>query len=92
MTNLPAEQKRWRSAGERWGRWHWVRVLGLRCFYFPFWRTVNTVRRAHRAAFDRSVNLVTTDELWKLTEPLDEHPEGWEHACMCATCRSYADG
>lgn len=83
---------RHRTAGERWGRWHWLRVFGLRCFYFPFWRTVNTARRAYRAAFDSSVNLVTTDELWQLTEPLDDHPEGWEHACMCATCRSYADG
>lgn len=83
--------KKWRSAGERWGRWHWVRVLGLRCFFFPFWRSVNAFRRARQAAFDAGFNLVTTEELWKITEALDEHPDGWEHPCMCAECRSYCD-
>lgn len=80
-----------RTAGQRWGRWHWVRVLGLRCFYFPFWRSINAFRRARRAAFLAGFNVVSTEELWKLTEALDEHPDGWEHPCMCATCRSYAD-
>lgn len=70
----------------------WVRVFGLTYFYFPFWRNVNAFRRAYRAAFVSGINLVTTEELWKLTEPLDEHPDGWEHPCMCASCRSYADG
>lgn len=78
------------SAGQRWGRWHWLRVAGLRCFYFPFWRSVNAIRRAVIAAGGR-VNLVTNDELWRLTEQLDEHPEGWEHPCMCALCRSYGE-
>lgn len=82
---------RHRTAGERWGRWHWLRVFGLRCFYFPFWTSVSRIRRAWRAAFDPSINLVTTDELWELTTPLDEHPDGWEHACMCAECRSCAN-
>jgi hypothetical protein len=80
-----------RTAGQRWGRWHWVRVFGLTYFYFPFWRSINAFRRAYRAAFDPRINLVTTAELWKLTESLDEHPDEWEHACMCATCRSYCD-
>lgn len=79
------------TAGQRWGRWHWVRVAGLRGFYFPFWRTISVVRRAYSAAFRHDINLVTNDELWTLTEALDEHPDGWEHPCMCATCRSYAD-
>jgi len=35
---------------------------------------------------------VPENELLALTARLDEHPEGWEHPCMCATCRSYADG
>jgi hypothetical protein len=77
-----------RTAGERWGRWHWVRVIGLRCFYFPFWRTYYSFRRGFIAARGR-VNLVTTDELVELTSRLDEHPEGWNHPCMCADCRSY---
>ena len=34
---------------------------------------------------------IPTDELLKLTEALDEHPEGWEWPCMCAECRSHAD-
>lgn len=63
-----------RTAGQRWGRWHWVRVLGLRCFFFPFWRSVNAFRRARQAAFSAGFNVVTTEELWKVTEALDEHP------------------
>ena len=35
---------------------------------------------------------IPTDELLKLTEALDEHPEGWDWPCACAFCRSYADG
>lgn len=81
--------KKWRSAGERWGRWHWVRVIGLRCFLFPFWDTLNAVRRM-RMALRHDINLVTNEELWTLTEALDEHSDGWEHACMCAECRSCA--
>jgi len=79
------------TAGQRWGRWHWIRVLWLRCFAFPFWRSSNAVKRAYRAAFDPRVNLVTDDELIELTIPLDEHPDNWEHPCMCASCRSYCD-
>lgn len=81
-------------SAERRGMWGWPRWLlkpFLTVIYFPFWRSVNTVRRAGRAAFGR-VNLVTDDELHALTEKLDEHPDGWDHPCMCATCRSYCDG
>lgn len=35
---------------------------------------------------------VPENELLALTARLNEHPEGWEHPCMCAECRSYADG
>lgn len=35
---------------------------------------------------------VPENELLALTARLDEHPEGWDHPCMCAECRSYADG
>ncbi len=35
---------------------------------------------------------IPENELLALTARLDEHPEGWEHPCMCAECRSYADG
>ena len=35
---------------------------------------------------------VPENELLALTARLDEHPEGWEYPCMCASCRSYADG
>jgi len=69
----------------------WVRVPWLRGIYFPFWTTVAAFRRAG-IAYRGRVNLVTNEELWKLTEQLDEHPDDWHHACMCATCRSYADG
>jgi hypothetical protein len=31
---------------------------------------------------------ISTNELLKLTEKLDEHPEGWGWPCMCAECRS----
>lgn len=68
----------------------WVRVPWLTVVYFPFWRSVNGVRRAARAMRGR-VNLVTDEELMRITEPLEEHPEGWDHPCMCATCRSYCD-
>ena len=78
------------SAGQRWGRWHWIRVVGLRCFYFPFWRSVNGVRRG-LIAMRGQVNLVTDEELWQLTRLLGEHPDGWSHPCDCATCRSYGD-
>lgn len=83
-------KKKLLSAGQRWGRWHWIRVIGLTCFYFPFWRSVNGLRRGWLAMRGR-VNLVTSEELEKLTEQLDEHPDGWDHPCMCATCRSYAN-
>lgn len=79
-----------RTMGQRWGRWHWVRVFGLTYFRFPFWRTVNAVRRM-RTALRYDINLVTNEELWELTAPLDEHPDTWEHPCLCATCRSYGD-
>lgn len=75
------------SAGQRWGRWHWMRVAWLRGISFPFWHTVNAVRRM-RMALRYDINLVTNEELWELTTPLDEHPDGWDHACMCAECRS----
>lgn len=75
------------TAGQRWGRWHWVRVVGLRSFYFPFWRTVSAVRRAVTAFRSRS-NLVTDDELYLVTQELECHPDGWNHPCMCAECRS----
>lgn len=68
-----------------------MRVIWMNCVRFPFWRSVYAIRRAYIAAF-RHINLVTDEELWTITEPLDEHPDGWEHPCMCASCRSYADG
>lgn len=69
---------------------HFVWLIWLRAFYFPFWRSVNGLRRAFTAMRGR-VNLVTDEELWQITEPLDEHPDGWDKPCMCATCRSYGD-
>lgn len=86
MSEQPTSKKQL-TAGQRWGRWHWVRVVWLRCFYFPFWHSVNAIRRGVVAMRGRA-NLVTDDELMKLTEQLDEHPEGWNHPCMCADCRS----
>lgn len=70
---------------------HFLRVCWLRCLYLPFWRSFNALRRAAIAARGR-VNLITNEELYALTEPLDEHPDEWHHPCMCATCRSYGDG
>jgi hypothetical protein len=29
-------------------------------------------------------------DLLALTAALDEHPEGWDHPCLCAECRSHA--
>ena len=66
-----------------------MRLPWLYCLYWPFWRSVNAGRRAWRAAFDSSVELVTHDELIAVTMPLDQHPDGWEHACACEECRSY---
>lgn len=63
------------------------RVPYLRLIYFPFWRSVNGVRRGVIAMRGR-VNLVTDEELINLTARLDDHPEGWNHPCMCADCRS----
>ena len=68
----------------------WIRLPWLNGLYFPFWRTVNAFKRG-AIAMRGHVNLVTDDELATLTEPLEEHPEGWEHPCNCALCRSYAD-
>jgi hypothetical protein len=65
----------------------WVRLPWLNGIYFPFWRSVNGARRA-AIAMRGGVNLVTDDELCALTERLDEHPDGWDHPCMCAECRS----
>lgn len=70
---------------------HALRVLWLRSLYWPFWRSYFGIKRGWVAMRGR-VNLVTDDELMRVTEPLDEHPEDWEHPCMCATCRSYGDG
>lgn len=81
-------------SAEKRGMWGWPRWLlkpFLYVVYFPFWRSVNGVRRAAIAMRGR-VNLVTDEELLRLTEKLDEHPDGWDHPCMCATCRSYGDG
>ena len=66
----------------------WIRVPWLRGLYFPFWITVNRCRRAWRAAFDSSVELVTFEEIVDITSPLDQHPESWHHYCACAECRS----
>lgn len=30
-------------------------------------------------------------DVLKLTATWDEHPDWWEQACDCASCRSYAD-
>lgn len=74
-----------------WGWPRWLLKPFLVVIYFPFWRSVNGVRRAATAMRGR-VNLVTDDELLRLTADLEEHPDGWDHPCMCATCRSYGDG
>ena len=82
------------KSAEKRGIWAWPIWL-LRPFlavvYFPFWRSVNGVRRGWKAMRGQ-VNLVTDEELMRITEPLDEHPDNWDHPCMCATCRSYGDG
>ena len=44
-----------------------------------------------RAEAVKTTRAIPENELLALTARLDEHPEGWEHPCMCATCRSYAD-
>lgn len=31
------------------------------------------------------------DELLKMTEKLDEHPEGYDGPCFCKLCMSYAE-
>ena len=67
----------------------WLRLPWLNVIYFPFWRSINCVRRAWVAAFDRNVELVTYDEMVAVTSGLDAHPEGWDHYCACAECRSY---
>lgn len=33
--------------------------------------------------------VVSTDDLLKITEALDEHPEGWEWPCACKECLSH---
>jgi hypothetical protein len=66
----------------------WIRVPWLRGLYWPFWRTVNRIRRGWRAATDYSVELVTFEELVLITSPLDHHPDGWDHYCACEECRS----
>jgi len=40
----------------------------------------------------KTTHAVPENELLALTARLDEHPEGWDWPCMCAECRSYADG
>lgn len=72
------------------GAKHFFRVLWLRSLYWPFWRSVNALRRGRLAMFGR-INLVTDDELLRLTTQLEAHPDGWEHPCMCADCRSYCN-
>jgi hypothetical protein len=67
----------------------WVRLPWLRGIYFPFWTTVNRIRKGWRAATNSGVELLTYDELIEVTTPLDQHPDGWEHACNCAECSSY---
>ncbi len=69
----------------------WVRVPWLRGIYFPFWRSLNAMRRACRAAFDSDCLLITHDQAFHVTEHLDEHPDDWPHVCMCAVCRDHAD-
>lgn len=65
----------------------WARVPWLRCLYWPFWHTFYRFKRAGIAWRGR-VNLVTDDELYALTDVLDEHPEGWEHPCACRECQT----
>ena len=52
-----------------------MRLPWLYCLYWPFWRSVNAGRRAWRAAFDSSVELVTHDELIAVTMPLEAMAE-----------------
>lgn len=44
-----------------------------------------------QAHFDMLVLLTQEDGFPKLTEGIDEHPEGYEGPCFCELCRSYAD-
>jgi hypothetical protein len=69
---------------------HWLYVLWLRALYWPLCTARIRVERAlrvQRAGF----YIVTCDELCKLTEGLEEHPDFWDGPCYCATCRSYAN-
>jgi hypothetical protein len=40
---------------------------------------------------DRAMWKRERNELLSMTEMLDEHPEGYDGACLCALCKSYAD-
>lgn len=69
---------------------HRLYVLWLRALYWPLCTArmrVSRALRVQRAGF----YIVTCDELLKITEGLDEHPNGWDFPCHCASCRSYAN-
>lgn len=70
---------------------HWLYVAWLRAVYWPTWAMIVRVQRAWRVQ-KRDHYIVTGDELIAITEGLDEHPDGWDFPCHCASCRSYADG
>ncbi|MGH7743924.1 MAG: hypothetical protein ACREQ5_03775 [Candidatus Dormibacteria bacterium] len=69
---------------------NWLRVLWLRGLYWPAWDVIVRVRRAAKVQ-KAGFYIVSCDELLSITEKLDEHPDGWDYPCHCATCRSYAN-
>lgn len=70
---------------------HRLRVTWLVWLYWPYCAARYKLVAAWRAMHNKNL-VVTHDELFALTEGLDEHPESWDGPCCCALCRSYADG
>lgn len=44
----------------------------------------------YKAAGDED-RIAIEAEMMEATEGLSEHPEWYDHACMCDLCKSYAD-
>lgn len=68
------------------------RCAPLRCKHGNEKACIECLVESLREEAVTTTHAVPESELLALTARLDEHPEGWDHPCMCAECRSYADG
>lgn len=68
-----------------------AKLSAERCKHGNFKACMECLVESLREEAVTTTHAIPENELLALTARLDEHPEGWDHPCMCAECRSYAD-